>query len=68
MAFAFFDAYEVVGTDTHTLRRGDTLWELAEKRYRVPIWLLRQYNPKHDFSALQSGTRLTIPRIQPRQG
>jgi membrane-bound lytic murein transglycosylase D len=64
----FFDAYEVVGTDTHRLKKGDTLWELAEKRYRVPVWLLRQYNPTLDFSALQAGTRLTVPRIAPREG
>jgi membrane-bound lytic murein transglycosylase D len=63
----FFDVYEVVGTDTHRLKRGDTLWELAEKRYRVPVWLLRQYNPTLDFSALQAGTRLTVPRIAPRE-
>ncbi|MBW2494049.1 MAG: LysM peptidoglycan-binding domain-containing protein [Deltaproteobacteria bacterium] len=62
----FFDAYEVVGTDTHRLKRGDTLWELAEKRYRVPVWLLRQYNPTLDFSALQAGARLTVPRVAPR--
>ena len=48
--------------------QGDTLWELAEKRYRVPVWLLRQYNPTLDFSALQAGTRLAVPRIAPREG
>jgi membrane-bound lytic murein transglycosylase D len=64
----FFDAYEVVGTDTHKLQKGDTLWDLAEKRYRLPVWLLRQYNPTLDFSALQAGTHLTVPRIAPRAG
>jgi membrane-bound lytic murein transglycosylase D len=62
----FFDAFEVVGTDVHLLRPGDTLWYLAEKRYLVPVWLLRQYNPSLDFGALQSGGRLTIPQIAPR--
>jgi membrane-bound lytic murein transglycosylase D len=62
----FFAAYEVVGTDTHKLRKGDTLWDLAEKRFRVPVWLLRQYNPTLDFSALQAGAHLTVPRIAPR--
>jgi membrane-bound lytic murein transglycosylase D len=64
----FFDAYEVVGTDTHVLERGDTLWYLAEERFQVPVWLLRQHNPSLDFGALQVGARLTIPRISPRQG
>jgi membrane-bound lytic murein transglycosylase D len=62
----FFDAYDVNGTDTHVLKRGDTLWYLAEERYQVPVWLLRQYNPTMDFSALQAGANLTIPRIAPR--
>jgi membrane-bound lytic murein transglycosylase D len=64
----FFDVYEVVGTDTHVLERGDTLWYLAEERYQVPVWLLRQHNPSMDFGALQAGAKLTIPRISPRQG
>ena len=34
----------------HVLRRGETLWELATQRYRVPVWLLRQYNPDLDFA------------------
>ncbi len=64
----FFDVYEVVGTDTHKLEKGDTLWDLAERRYRVPVWLLRQYNPTLDFSALQAGAPLIVPRIAPRKG
>ncbi len=63
----FFNAYEVVGTDSHKLERGDTLWYLAEKRYRVPLWLLRQYNPTLDFSALQAGARLVVPVLSPRE-
>ncbi|MFB3117790.1 MAG: LysM domain-containing protein, partial [Myxococcota bacterium] len=63
----FFDVYEVVGTDTHKLEKGDTLWDLAERRYRVPVWLLRQYNPTLDFSALQAGAPLIVPRIAPRE-
>ncbi|HXV36748.1 MAG TPA: LysM peptidoglycan-binding domain-containing protein, partial [Myxococcota bacterium] len=63
----FFAAYEVVGTDSHELERGDTLWYLAEKRYRVPVWLLRQYNPTLDFSALQAGGRLVVPVLASRE-
>jgi membrane-bound lytic murein transglycosylase D len=65
---SFFEAYEVVGTGTHQLRRGDTLWQLAEQKYRLPVWLLRHYNPTLDFGALQEGTHMVIPRITPRTG
>jgi membrane-bound lytic murein transglycosylase D len=62
----YFDAFSVTGTETHVLRRGDTLWVLAERKYRVPIWLLRQYNPEIDFGALTAGAKLTVPLVEPR--
>jgi membrane-bound lytic murein transglycosylase D len=62
----YFAAFEVVGTRTHTLRSGDTLWFLAERKYQVPVWLIRQYNPDLDFGALRVGTRMTIPEVGER--
>ena len=62
----YFTAFEVVGTRTHLLRRGESLWYLAQQKYEVPVWLIRQYNPDLDFGALQSGTRMVIPEVEPR--
>jgi membrane-bound lytic murein transglycosylase D len=62
----FFDAYIVTGTERHILRRGDTIWELATREYRVPVWLLRQYNPDLDFGALPAGVAMLVPVIEPR--
>jgi membrane-bound lytic murein transglycosylase D len=62
----YFTAFEVIGTKTHLLRRGESLWYLAEQKYEVPVWLIRQYNPDLDFGALQSGTRMVIPEVGPR--
>jgi len=64
----FFDAYEVTGTTTHPLSRGETLWQLSRQRYEIPMWLLVQYNPDLDFGALSPGTTLVIPVVTPRQG
>jgi membrane-bound lytic murein transglycosylase D len=64
----FFDAYIVTGTERHILRRGDTIWELATREYRVPVWLLRQYNPDLDFGALPAGVAMLVPVIEPRNG
>jgi len=61
----FFDHYAVTGTEEHVLRRGETLWFLAHRKFRVPVWLLRQYNPELDFAALHPGTRMTVPRVEP---
>jgi membrane-bound lytic murein transglycosylase D len=62
----YFTAFEVIGTKTHLLRKGESLWYLAERKYEVPVWLIRQYNPDLDFGALQSGTRMVIPEVGPR--
>jgi membrane-bound lytic murein transglycosylase D len=62
----FFSAFVVNGTQTHTLRRGDSLWYLANEKYEVPIWLLRHYNPEIDFGALPAGTPMVIPNLEPR--
>ena len=62
----FFTSFEVTGTQTHVLRSGETLWYLAERKYRVPLWLLRQYNPDLDFSALPAGAAMVVPQIEAR--
>jgi membrane-bound lytic murein transglycosylase D len=64
----FFDAFEVIGTERHVLRRGESLWYLAERKYRVPIWLLRLYNPDLDFGSLQAGVSMIVPVVEPRAG
>ncbi len=63
---AYLEDYEIKGTREHVLRRGETLWELSRNRYRVPVWLLRDYNPSLDFGSLPTGVRLTIPRVERR--
>ncbi len=62
----FFERYAIDGTTTHIVRRGDSIWQLAERRYRVPVWLVRQYNPDVDFGDLHAGERITIPQLRSR--
>jgi len=63
----FFDRFEIDGTQTHVTRSGDSLWLLTERKYQVPLWLLRQYNPDIDFAALQKGTQITVPQVKQRE-
>lgn len=63
----FFRRHRVAGTDEHVLRRGETLWELSHRRYRIPVWLLGDFNPNVDFAELYPGVRLTIPRVEPTE-
>jgi membrane-bound lytic murein transglycosylase D len=62
----FFDAFTVTGTEQHVLEAGESLWYLAQRKYRVPVWLLRQYNPDLDFAALPAGSALVVPVVEPR--
>jgi membrane-bound lytic murein transglycosylase D len=65
---AFFTQYRIVGSDTHVLKKGESIWELSQKTYNVPVWLLRQYNPDLDLADVRPGAKLVIPRIQPNEG
>ena len=62
----FFEHYAIDGTTSHRIRRGESVWQLAEGRYDIPLWLLRQYNPDIDSSELHVGVELTIPKLRPR--
>lgn len=64
---AFFSRYRIAGTQSHALGRGDSLWELAIKEYRIPLWLLRQFNPEVDMTGvLALNTELEIPVLEPK--
>lgn len=60
----YFDTHHIEGTRIYLTRSGDSLWSLTRRFPLLPAWLLRQYNPDTDFSALQPRTRLVIPRIE----
>jgi membrane-bound lytic murein transglycosylase D len=65
---AFFTQFRITGSESHVVRAGESLWVLAQGRFNVPIWLLRQYNPDVDLGDLRPGTRLVIPKVKPVQG
>jgi len=61
---AFFSDYRIVGTHDHTVHAGDSLWLLAHYTYRVPIWLIRQYNPDLDFTSVRPGSKVVVPLLE----
>lgn len=61
---AFFTEFRIKGTTDHVIKRGESVWVLAQQRYNIPIWLLRQYNPDLDLGSLQPGARLVIPVVE----
>ena len=65
---AFFTHYRVTDTTVHRLRRGESVWLLALQRYKVPVWLLRQYNPDLDIDRVRPGLPVVFPRVEPVDG
>ena len=65
---SFFAAYRIDNVEDHVVRSGESLWLLAQNRYRVPVWLLRQYNPDLDLDLVVPGTVVKFPRLEPIAG
>jgi len=61
---AFFSRYRVRETRKHTIRRGESLWVLAQRTYGVPIWLLRQHNPDLDLQRIRPGMMVDFPLLE----
>jgi membrane-bound lytic murein transglycosylase D len=62
---AFFAQFRIKDTASHVIRSGESIWVLAQQRYNIPIWLLRQYNPDLDLGDIRPGTKLVIPIVEP---
>ena len=62
----FFGQFEIAGSEKHVIRRGESIWRLAKGKYKIPIWLLRQYNPDLSINNVKPGTEVTFPRIEER--
>jgi len=61
---AFFMQYRISGRVEHKVKAGESVWVLAQQRYNVPIWLLRQYNPDLDLGSVKVGSKLIIPTVE----
>ena len=61
----FFDLYRIASTYTHTVKRGESLWVLTLRKFKVPLWLLIQHNPDLDLNKIHPGTQLVVPGLVP---
>ena len=57
----FFRNHTITGVTEHVVRRGESIWILSLRKYDVPVWLFRQYNPELDLDSVQPGTQLNCP-------
>lgn len=58
---SFFRRHIITSVTEHTIRRGESIWVLSLRRYDVPIWLFRQYNPGLDLHRVRPGTKVQFP-------
>jgi membrane-bound lytic murein transglycosylase D len=57
----FFRNHTITGVTEHVVRRGESIWILSLRKYDVPVWLFRQYNPELDLDNVRPGTQLNFP-------
>ena len=60
---SFFRKNVISGVTEHTIQAGESIWILALRRYDVPIWLFRQYNPEVDMHKVRPGSKVQIPLL-----
>jgi membrane-bound lytic murein transglycosylase D len=64
----YFAAHRITGTEVYIARRGDSLWSLTKRAAGAPVWLLQQYNPDLNFSALRPGVQIVLPKVEDLAG
>ena len=60
----FFAAYQIEDVTSHVIKPGESLWVLAERTYKVPVWLLRQYNPDLNLDRVTPGIVVKFPKLR----
>jgi membrane-bound lytic murein transglycosylase D len=58
---AFFREHVISGITEHVIASGESVWILSLRKYDVPLWLFRQYNPGLDLHNIQPGMRVQFP-------
>ena len=60
----FFSTYRVEAVQVYCIKKGDTLWTLANEKFELPLWLIRRYNPDTDLTTLVPYRNLRIPVVE----
>ncbi len=65
----FYMQYTVADVSSHTIKRGETLWDICNNNENpIPLWLFSKYNRHLDLSNLALGAEVWIPRVRERTG
>jgi len=61
---AFFAAHRISGTENYVVKKGESLWIIAQQHADLPVWLVAEYNPDVDFGDVRPGTTVALPRVE----
>ncbi|HEX3602724.1 MAG TPA: transglycosylase SLT domain-containing protein [Steroidobacteraceae bacterium] len=60
----FFAAHRISGTENYVVKKGESLWIIAQQHADLPVWLVAEYNPDVDFADVRPGTTIALPRVE----
>jgi membrane-bound lytic murein transglycosylase D len=61
----FFRSNIITGVTEHVISEGESIWILSLRKYDVPVWLFRQYNPELDLHKVRPGVTVSFPLLAP---
>ncbi|MBD3317831.1 MAG: LysM peptidoglycan-binding domain-containing protein, partial [Chitinivibrionales bacterium] len=59
----FYSQYRVSELKPHTIKRGETIWEICNEEGDIPLWLLKKHNRNLDLARLHAGMRIWVPVV-----
>jgi membrane-bound lytic murein transglycosylase D len=60
----FFATHRISGTENYVVKKGESLWVIAQQHSDLPVWLVAEYNPDVDFGDVRPGTTVALPRVE----
>jgi membrane-bound lytic murein transglycosylase D len=60
----FFATHRISGTENYVVKRGESLWIIAQQHADLPVWLVAEYNPDVDLADIRPGTVIALPRVE----
>jgi membrane-bound lytic murein transglycosylase D len=60
----FFATHRISATENYVVKKGESLWIIAQQHADLPVWLVAEYNPDVDFGDVRPGTTVALPRVE----
>src|ERR1700678_4324135 len=61
---SFFATHRISGTENYVVKKGESLWIIAQQHADLPVWLVAEYNPDVDFGEVRPGATIALPQVE----